>query len=67
MVRIYLVPNTSLTKTYKPSISTNLWYVYSVTLFDNMGTFHILTCVIFLRSDIYQNVFSYSKTGPGPV
>ena len=36
-----------------------------------MGAFHILTDVIFLRSDIYQlkpamrkKVFSYSKTGP---
>ena len=39
-----------------------------------MGTFHVLTDVIFVRSDIYQlksamrrNVFSYSKTGPTPV
>ena len=36
-----------------------------------MGTFHLYTDVIFVRSDIYQlksamckNVFSYSKTGP---
>ena len=36
-----------------------------------MGTFHILTDVIFVRSDIYQlksiEVFSYIKTGPAPV
>ena len=39
-----------------------------------MGTFHILTDVIFVRSDIYQsksavrkNVFSYSKNGTAPV
>ena len=44
------------------------------SLFDNMGTFHILTDVIFVQSDIYQlkwaireNVFSYSKTGSAPV
>ena len=42
--------------------------------FDNMGTFHILNDVIFVRSYIYQlkslmckNVFLYSKTGPSPV
>ena len=44
---------------------------YPVTFFDNMGTFHILTDVIFVRSDIYQlksiEVFSYIKTGPAPV
>ena len=45
-----------------------------ITLFDNMGTFHILTDVIFERSDICQlrsamckNVFSHSKTGPAPL
>ena len=39
-----------------------------------MGTFHILTDVIFVRGDNYQlkavmrkNVFSYSKTVPAPV
>ena len=54
--------------------SANLWYAYYVTRFDNMGTFHILTDVIFVRSEIYQlkstlrkNVFSYSKTDPVPV
>ena len=49
---------------------------YSVTLFDNMGTFHILTDVTFMRCDnsnyqlktaMRKNVFSYSKTGPAPV
>ena len=39
-----------------------------------MGTFHILTNVIFVQSDIChlksamcKNVFSYSKTSPAPV
>ena len=39
-----------------------------------MGTFHILSDVIFVGSDIYQlksaklkNVFSYSKNGTAPV
>ena len=36
-----------------------------------MGTFHILTHIIFVRSDIYQlksiKVFSKSKTNPVPV
>ena len=39
-----------------------------------MGTFHILTDVIFMESDIYQlksamrkNVFSYNKTSTAPV
>ena len=39
-----------------------------------MASFHILTDVIFVRSDIYQlksamqkNVFSHSKSGPSPV
>ena len=39
-----------------------------------MSTFHILTDVIFVQSDIYQlksamhkNVFSNSETGPAPV
>ena len=39
-----------------------------------MGTFHILTDVIFVRSDIYQlksairkNVFPYKKTDPASV
>ena len=49
---------------------------YSVALFNNMGTFHILTDVIFMRCDnsnyqlktaMRKNVFSYSKTGPAPV
>ena len=54
--------------------SANLWYAYYVTRFDNMGTFRILTDVIFARSEIYQlkstlrkNVFSYRKTDPVPV
>ena len=39
-----------------------------------MASFHILTDVIFVRSDIYQlksamhkKLFSYSKSGPAPV
>ena len=39
-----------------------------------MGTFYMLTDVIFMLSDIFQlksamrkNVFSFSKTGPAPV
>ena len=49
----------------------NSIYPYSVTLFDNMGTFHILADVIFVRSDIYQlksaireNTFLLSKSVP---
>ena len=52
-------------------MSANLWYAYSVALFDNMGTFHILNDAIFVRSDIYQSKsampkMSRSKTGPAP-
>ena len=46
----------------------SLWYTYSVTLFDNMGTFHILTDVILpIEMSHAPNVFSCSKTGPAPV
>ena len=31
-----------------------LLYAHFVILFDIMGTFHILTDVIFVRSDIYK-------------
>ena len=52
-------------------MSANLWYAYSVALFDNMGTFHILNDAIFVRSDIYQlksamPKMSRGKTGPAP-
>ena len=70
---MYLV-NLSLTISYNQVWSENLWYAYSVTLFDNMVAFHILTDVIFVRSDIYRlksamrkNVFSCSKTGAASV
>ena len=39
-----------------------------------MGTFHMLTDIIFVQSDMYQlksamhkKVFSYNKIGPAPV
>ena len=53
----------------KTSMIKNLWYAYSITLFDN-----ILTKVIFVQSNIYRlksamrkKAFSYSKTGRAPV
>ena len=46
----------------------NKFMAYFVTLFDNMSTFHFLTDLIFMQSDIYElkssmhnKVFSYSK------
>ena len=49
----------------------NLRYAYSVTLINSMGTFNILSNVLFVRGDIYElksiKVFSYSKIDPAPV
>ena len=66
--------STPLTITYKPSMINKSMVCTFCYTFDNMGTFHILNDVIFVRSYIYQlkspmrkNVFLYSKTGPAPV
>ena len=70
----YLIPNKPLTITLNQIWSANLWYTYSITLFGNIGTFRILTDVIFVWSDIYQltssmrkSLFSYSKSGTAPL
>ena len=69
MVRIYLVPSTSFIRACKPSMINKSMVAQSVALFDNLSNFHILTDVIFVRSNIYllkstmrEKVFTYSKT-----